>query len=270
MLNQIIHGDCLEEMKHIPDNSIDMILCDLPYGTTGCKWDTIINLDKLWSQYERIIKDNAAIVLTAQTPFDKVLGCSNIKLLRYEWIWEKTHATGHLQAKRNPMKAHENILVFYKKLPIYNPQKTFGHKAANKTIKKIDVQNKTTMYGRLTSEVKTGGNTDRYPRSVVRFQSDKNKSSLHPTQKPVALFEYLIKTYTNEGDLVLDNCCGSGTTAVAAINTNRNYICIEKERKYFDISCDRINQLREYSETELEIIELKQPEFKQLSLLDLV
>ena len=237
-------GDCLELMKAIPDESIDMILCDLPYGTTKCKWDIQIPLNLLWKQYERVIKDNGAIVLFAQTPFDKVLGCSNLKLLRYEWIWEKTQATGHLNAKKMPMKAHENILVFYKKTPVYNPQKTTGHKPTNSYKKKVAVQNKTELYGSVKTEIIGGGETDRYPRSVITFASDKQTCHLHPTQKPVALLEYLIKTYTNEGDIVLDNCMGSGSTCVAAIVTNRHYIGFELDEKNFDIAVQRINKTK--------------------------
>lgn len=198
-LNKIYNEECIAGMARIPDKSIDMILCDLPYGTTQCSWDTIIPFDKLWPQYERVIKDNGAIVLLAQTPFDKVLGSSNLSLLRYEWIWEKTQATGHLNAEKAPMKAHENVLIFYKKLPIYNPQITSGHKPTNSYTKYLSTQNKTALYGRATKELSGGGDTDRYPRSVITFASDKQKVYLHPTQKPVALFEYLIKTYTNQG-----------------------------------------------------------------------
>jgi site-specific DNA-methyltransferase (adenine-specific) len=217
-----------------------MILCDLPYGTTKCKWDSVINLQELWKHYERIIKDNGVIVLTAQTPFDKVLGASNLSLLKYEWIWEKTQATGHLNAKKMPMKAHENILVFYKNLPIYNPQKTFGHKPINSYTKYIETQNNTELYGKMKKEIKGGGDTDRYPRSVLLFPSDKQKNYLHSTQKPLALMEYLIKTYTNEGDLVLDNCAGSGTTGLAAKNLNRNFIMIEKEIEFYEICLERV------------------------------
>lgn len=160
---ELINGDCLEEMKNIKDKSIDMTLCDLPYGTTNCSWDSVIDLKLLWEQYERIIKDNGAILLFAQTPFDKILGASNLKLLRYEWIWEKTQATGHLNAKKLPMKSHENILVFYKKLPTYNPQKTAGHKPVNSWgIKYIKTQNNTEIYGKMNKEIKGGGETDRY------------------------------------------------------------------------------------------------------------
>ena len=237
-LNKIYNEDCLVGMNDIPDKSIDMILCDLPYETTKNKWDLIIPLDELWAHYNRIIKDNGAIVLTAQTPFDKVLGVSNLKMLKYEWIWEKTSATGHLNAKKMPMKAHENILVFYKKLPTYNPQKTTGHERKVSTAKHKRNSKNSSNYGE--SSATTYDSTERYPRSVQLFSTDKQKSSLHPTQKPVALFEYLIRTYTNEGDLVLDNCMGSGTTGVAAVRLNRNFIGIELDPKYFEIAKQRI------------------------------
>lgn len=236
-LNKIHHGDCLELMKDIPDGSIDMILCDLPYGTTQNKWDSVIPLDRLWEQYNRIIKDNGAIVLTAQTPFDKVLGASNLKMLRYEWIWKKTSGTGHLNAKKMPMKNHENILVFYKKLPKYNPQFTKG--------KPYDVVYSTHSknYGKQKDGIRTINDGFRYPLTVQEFKYDKEK--LHPTQKPVELFEYLIKTYTNEGETVLDNCIGSGTTAIAALNTSRFFIGIEKEKEYVDIANKRIEEHQE-------------------------
>lgn len=244
MINDVIVGDCLDVMKSIPDRSIDMVLCDLPYGTTKCKWDTPINLTSLWEQYNRIIKDNGPVLLFAQTPFDKILGASNISILRYEWIWEKGQATGHFNAHKAPMKAHENILVFYKNPPIYNPQMSTGHKPMNSFTKRADVVNKTTVYGKVKLDISGGGSTDRFPRSVLKFSSDKqiNKSKgvLHPTQKPVALCEYLIRTYTNEGDLVLDNCAGSGTTGVACKNTGRNFILIEKEQIFADICATRL------------------------------
>jgi DNA modification methylase len=229
--------DCLEGMKLIADKSIDMILCDLPYGTTRNKWDSIIPLDKLWEQYERIIKDNGAIALTAQTPFDKILGYSNLKLLRYEWIWEKDRASGHLNSHKMPMKAHENILIFYKKLPTYNPQMTTGHKPSNKSGKR---KKETTNYGKFENLI-SGGQTTRYPRSVQKFNVvNSQHNPIHPTQKPVELFEYLIKTYTNEGEVVLDNCMGSGTTAIACINTNRNFIGFELDKHYCEIANKRI------------------------------
>lgn len=230
-------------MKDIPDKSVDMILCDLPYGTTHCRWDSIIDLDKLWLIYERVIKKNGVIILTAQTPFDKVLGCSNLKLLRYEWIWEKTNATGHLNAKRMPMKAHENILVFYKNQPSYNPIKTKGH------IRKVStaIHKRNSKKGEVYNDYKnvTYDSTERYPRSVQLFKKDVQKVKLHPTQKPLALFEYLIKTYTNKDMVVLDNCIGSGTTAIACLKTGRNFIGIEKEKKYVNISNKRIRNFND-------------------------
>lgn len=242
MLNNIYNMDCLEGMKNIPDKSIDMILCDLPYGTTNNKWDSVIPLEKLWEQYERIIKGNGVIALFAQCPFDKVLGYSNLKLLRYEWIVEKTKATGHLNAKKTPMKAHENILIFYKNKPIYNPQMTEGHKPTNSYTKHTTDG---TCYGKTKVGIKGGGNTSRYPRDVLKFKWDTQKSSLHPTQKPILLLEYLIKTYTNENEVVLDNCIGSGSTAIACINTNRNFIGYELDKDYFDIACKRIREHKE-------------------------
>ena len=239
-INEIYKGDCLELMpKHVEDKSIDMIFCDLPYGTTQNKWDSVIPLDKLWKEYNRVIKDNGAIVLFAQTPFDKVLGASNLKMLKYEWVWEKTQATGHLNAKKMPMKAHENILVFYKKLPNYNPQKTTGHKPMNSGVRRSSLKNEN--YNEINKvDLPFGGNTDRYPRTVLEFKSDKQKNYLHPTQKPLDLIEYMIKTYTNEGDLILDNTCGSGTTGLGAKNLNRNYIMMEQDPKYYEIACRRV------------------------------
>ena len=223
-------------MRTIADNSVDLVLCDLPYGTTRNKWDSVIDLESMWAEYKRICV--GAIVLTAQTPFDKVLGVSNLPMLRYEWIWEKTEATGHMNAKFAPMKAHENVLVFYKNKPTYNPQKTMGH--ARKTATADRAKKESTNYGRQ-SGVSSYDSTERYPRSVLLFPTDKQKSNLHPTQKPVALMEYFVRTYTKEGDVVLDNCMGSGTTGVACLNTGRRFIGIEKEREYFDIAHARIS-----------------------------
>jgi DNA modification methylase len=247
-VNEIYKGDCLELMpKLIDDKSIDMIFCDLPYGTTNCRWDSMIDLPKLWNEYERIIKDNGVILLFAQTPFDKVLGASNLKLLKYEWIWEKTQATGHLNAKKMPMKAHENILVFYKNLPTYNPQKTDGHERKvskgyqrDICIKRRDEKwGDNYLYGKETT-APDYDSTERYPRSVLIFPSDKQKSKLHPTQKPLALIEYMIKTYTNEGDLILDNTCGSGTTGLGAKNLGRNYIMMEQDPDHYETACKRV------------------------------
>lgn len=247
LIQKVFKGDCLEVMPYlIADESIDMILADLPFGTTNCRWDTLIDLDLLWKEYKRIIKPNGAILLFAQTPFDKVLGASNLKMLRYEWIWEKTQATGHLNANRMPMKAHENILVFYKKLPTYNPQKTKGHKrkvsSAKNRAKCIERRNNTdNIYNNeYPDKIKGYDSTERFPRSVLKFKSDKQLSSIHKTQKPLALCEYLIKTYTNEGDLVLDNTAGSGTTGLAAKNLGRGYIMIEKDDKFYEDCKNRV------------------------------
>jgi len=235
--NSVNKGDCLEVMKNIPDKSIDMILCDLPYGTTACKWDTIIPFEPLWEQYKRIIKDNGAIVLTASQPFTSVLISSNINDFKYEWIWDKHIPRNFINAKIMPMQKHENILVFGKGKLKYNPQMTLRDKPV--TVKNYSKKNKDSAY-KLNSD---GSNNESYtythrnPDTIIVGCWEANKGKLHPTQKPVALFEYLIKTYTNEGDLVLDNCAGSGTTAIACINTNRDYILIEKddENKYIDI-----------------------------------
>lgn len=241
--NSIHLGDCLNLMPNIPSKSIDMICADLPFGTTKCKWDSRIDLNRLWPEYERVIKDNGAIILFAQTPFDKVLGASNLKLLRYEWIWEKTSATGRLNANKMPMKAHENILVFYKKLPTYNPQKTTGHKRKVSTGRHKRNCIESEIYNK-GQKLTTYDSTERYPRSVQAFPSDKQKNNLHSTQKPVALIEYLIRTYTNKGELVLDNAAGSGTTGEAAINTERDFILIEKDPKIYAICKNRLETCR--------------------------
>ena len=230
----IRQGDCLELMKDIPDTSIDMILCDLPYGTTRNKWDSVIPLNKLWEQYERIIKDNGAIVLFSQMPFSAELVHSNLKLFKYEWIWQKDNGTGFLNAKKMPLKIHENILVFYKKLPLYNPQMRTGFKPY-----KCKQGRHSTNYGAYEQGHITESNGERYPIDIIKFKKD---SGLHPTQKPVELLEYLIKTYTNEGDTVLDNCMGSGSTGVACVNTNRNFIGYELNEKYFEIAEKRLNE----------------------------
>ena len=233
---RLLNGDCLRLMKDIPAGSVDMVLCDLPYGTTNCKWDSVIPASMLWQQYFRICR--GAVVLFAQTPFDKALGMSNIQNLRYEWIWEKTNPTGHLNAKKAPMKAHENILVFYEKQPTYNPIKTSGHPRKAAVRKSVD---NCPIYGK--QQFHEGyDSTERYPRSVLIFSSDKQTCNLHPTQKPVSLCEYLIRTYTNEGDTVLDNCMGSGTTGVACNNTKREFIGIEIDENYFKVAKNRIEQ----------------------------
>ncbi len=241
-LNKIYNEDCLGDEKfrtgmwRIPDKSVDMILCDLPYGTTRNKWDSVIPLDELWKHYNRVIKDRGAIVLTAQTPFDKYLGMSNIKMLKYELIWEKSKATGYLNARKMPMKAHENILIFYKKTPIYNPQMTEGKPYKNQH-KAGDTGSN---YGENKKEYSYENEGTRFPRSVLKFESVKTNEQLHPTQKPVDLFEWLINTYTNENEIVLDNCMGSGTTAIACLNTNRNYIGFEMDKDYLHTAEERI------------------------------
>ena len=235
---KLLQGDCLELMTDIPDGSVDMILADLPYGTTRNKWDSIIPLEPLWEQYERVIKDNGAIVLTAQTPFDKVLGASNLRLLRYEWIWDKRLGTGHLNAKKMPLKRHENILVFYKRLPTYNPQMTEGE-----PYDKGFGFGASSNYGEQRAVSGKNETGLRYPTSLLDFSNANRRSKVHPTQKPVALFEYLIKTYTNKGETVLDNVMGSGTTGVACKTLNRNFIGIELDEDYFKIATERINEV---------------------------
>jgi site-specific DNA-methyltransferase (adenine-specific) len=230
---ELHQADCFDILPTLQDGSVDLVLADLPYGTTQCAWDTEMPLARLWEQYDRICR--GPVVLFAQTPFDKILGASNIKALKYEWIWEKTNATGHLNAKKSPMKAHENVLVFYDRQPTYNPIKTTGH--VRKTARKSGCASP--IYGRQNRD-DSYDSTERYPRSVIEFSSDKQKSNLHPTQKPVALCEYLIRTYSNPGDVVLDNCMGSGTTGVAALSLGRRFIGIERDAAYFGIAKNRI------------------------------
>ena len=238
---EILLGDCLELMKDIPNGSVDMILADLPYGTTSCKWDVIIHFEPLWEQYKRIIKDNGVIVLTASQPFTSALVMSNIDWFRYELIWEKERPTNIMFMKKQIGKVHENILVFYKRQPTYNPLMT---KRDNPTIAvygkdKKGGDSKTHKNQRL--RYTEGYNRFvKYPRSVIKINRDTLKGSMHPTQKPVALFEYLIKTYTNENETILDNCMGSGTTAIASINTNRNFIGFELDENYHTVANERI------------------------------
>ena len=252
-MNEVLLGDCLELMKSIPDKSIDMILCDLPYGTTACKWDTRIPLEPLWEQYKRIIKKNGAIVLTASQPFTSVLVMSNIEWFRYEWIWHKNLGGGFATCNQRPMKRHENLLVFYQRRPIYNPQYQEYNESTKIRFKNGDKVNRAKQFRKSTNQINAGLSLrgfssfdfkrGKYPESVQYFKSEHiaNFNRLHPTQKPVALFEYLIKTYTNEGDLVLDNCAGSGTTGIACKNLKRSYILIEKDENYCKIIQDRLD-----------------------------
>lgn len=245
MINKIFNEDCLIGMQRIPDKSIDMILCDLPYGTTACKWDSIIDLDLLWRHYNRIIKDNGAIVLTASQPFTTKLISSNYSMFRYEWIYSKTKSTGFMNANKMPMKQHENVLVFYKKLPTYNPIQVFvGIKDKRKTfnpakLKESNIYNNSGIKNTVYHKKDNGW---QMPKSIIHFKN--GGKMLHPTQKPEELFEYLIKTYTNENEVILDNCIGSGTTAIAAINTNRKYIGFEMDKTYFDIACKRVENAK--------------------------
>ena len=229
------HGNCLEIMKNIPDGSVDMIICDLPYGTTACKWDSIIPFEELWKGYCRIIKDDGAIILFGSEPFTSILICSQISLFRYDLIWDKQKGCDFLNANRKPLKSHENILVFYKKSPTYNKQYWYST-----PYKKINGNKKQSSVYHDSHDVDTES-TDgkRNPLSILSFPRDGNR--VHPTQKPVALLEYLIKTYTNEGETVLDNCMGSGSTGVACVNTNRRFIGIELDDKYFEIAKQRID-----------------------------
>jgi site-specific DNA-methyltransferase (adenine-specific) len=243
MKEEVIHGDCLIEMQKIEDKSIDMVLCDLPYGTTACKWDTIIPFEPLWEQYKRIIKDSGAIVLTASQPFTSALVMSNVKMFKYEWVWYKNKPTG-MTGKYAPLRDHESIVIFGNKKVNYFPikQKTKSKSSL------LQAQSKRKNIGGLVNKInnnkfpeKVVWNEYVFPRSVLPVDVEPmRKGRLHPTQKPVALFEYLIKTYTNEGDLVLDNCAGSGTTGVACRNLNRNFILIEKEQEYIDIINKRL------------------------------
>lgn len=243
------HGDCLEVMKQIPDGSVDMVLCDLPYGTTACKWDTIIPFDLLWPTYLRVCKENAAILLFGSEPFSSYLRLSNIDAYGYDWIWHKSSSGSFANAKRAPMKFHENISVFYRRQPTYNPQFQEYADSVKIKFKEGDMVNRTNalvenhihgIVSNISGEI--SHMRGKYPESVQFFKSvpNCNGNKLHPTQKPVSLLSYLIRTYTNEGEIVLDNCMGSGSTGVACIETERNFIGIEKEDKYFNIAKERI------------------------------
>jgi DNA modification methylase len=228
----LLQGDCLERMVEIPDGSVDMVLCDLPYGTTDCKWDTVIPFEPLWAAYKRVCKPNAAIVLTACQPFTSALVMSNPKWFRYDWIWQKPKGTGFLNAKKQPMRDKEDVLVFYANQCAYNPQFAEGQSYKAKRGRNSECYN--------TAGTSSSDNHGlRYPKQILMF-GVVERGTLHPTQKPVALMEYLIKTYTNPGEVVLDNTMGSGTTGVAAANTGRAFIGIERDAKFFEIASKRI------------------------------
>lgn len=241
-INTVLHGDCLELMHGIPDGSIDMILCDLPYGSISisCEWDIVIPFEPLWEQYKRIIKQNGAIVLTASQPFTSALIMSNLDMFGYELIWDKKKGSNPLLSNRMPMKSHENIIVFYKDQPTYNPQFTIGKPYKAQKTAGTSSSNILVSYQKDTFQQKDNDGK-RHPLSVMEHSMHCG-SKIHPTQKPVELFEKLIMTYTNEGNLVLDNTAGSGTTAIACLNTKRNYILMEKEEKYFNMINDRIKE----------------------------
>ena len=235
-------GDCLELMNDIPDGSIDMILCDLPYGTTACKWDSVIPFEPLWEQYNRVIKDNGAIVLFGSEPFSSKLRMSNINHFKYDWIWQKTKPSGHLNAKKQPLRKYEIISVFYKKQCTYNPQGLiYGCFNNNRPSRSKKIKGEYTFGIERDFGI---SNATNYPSNILMY-SNGNNNNLHPTQKPVALLEYLIKTYTNEGEIVLDNCMGSGSTCVACMNTNRHYIGFELDPQYYDIACKRLDEVEE-------------------------
>lgn len=234
---KLLHGDCLELMKDIPDKSIDMILCDLPYGTTQNKWDSIIPFEPLWEQYNRIIKNNGAIVLFGSEPFSTELRHSNRKMFRYDWVWRKSRFANQILAKKQPLKITENISVFGIRSPVYYPQ---GLIRCDKITKQGS--NITDNIGGGIRKTAYRQEFTNYPRNILEFASE--GKTVHPTQKPVALLEYLIKTYTNEGETVLDNCMGSGSAGVACLNTNRNFIGIELDDKYFEIAKRRISEAR--------------------------
>lgn len=241
MINKVINGDCLEVMKNIPDGSIDMILCDLPYGTTACKWDVLIPFDKLWAEYKRVIKKGGAIVLFGTEPFSSHLRISNLENYKYDWVWDKVTARGHLVAKKRPMQQTETISVFCKGTANYYPimiKRPLDKIKVSKEYARTDIVGGGKQHDK---NIKLKTYDTWFPKNILTFSAaNTSNEKLHPTQKPIPLLEYLIKTYTNELDLVLDNCAGSGSTGISCINTNRSYILIEKEKQYFDIINERI------------------------------
>ena len=248
----LIKGDCLEVMKDIPDKSIDAIIADLPYGATKNKNDIILPFDKLWEQYERIIKDNGAIVLFGQGLFFVDLINSNRKLFRYDLVWDKQLISGFLNANRMPLRVHENIAVFYKKLPIYNPQCTEGKPLHSKGKSYLNKEHKNENYGKFEmTDDNRAGSTQKYPKSIISFQKPHPSKAQHRTEKSIEMLEWLVKTYTNEGDLILDNCAGSGSTGIACLNTNRKFIGIELDEIYFNIANERMKQRMQQNQQEL-------------------
>ena len=237
----LYNADCFDVFPLIEDSSIDAIICDLPYGTTQAKWDSVLPLDKLWLEYKRVIKPKGAIVLTASQPFTSILVTSNLDMFKYEWIWEKSKASNFLSAKKQPLKAHESVLVFAKSSPKYNPQKTQGtpYNRGTRATKhgNPEVYNEIPNYDTYVIKSEDGL---RYPRSVQYFVTAEFEGKNHPTQKPLALMEYLVRTYTDDGDLILDNTMGSGTTGVACLNTGRRFVGVEKEKEYFDVAINRM------------------------------
>ena len=238
-------ADCLEAMRRIADGSVDMVLCDLPYGTTQCAWDSVIPVDALWREWHRVTKENGAICLFGAEPFSSLLRMSNLQEFKYDWIWDKVKGTGFLNIKKQPLRNHEIISVFYRRQCTYNPQMTHGH-IRKQTHRRSNTQG--AVYGGAAENFYDS--TDRYPCSIQVFSTDTQKSAVHPTQKPVALLEYLIRTYTNEGETVLDSTMGSGSTGVACVNTGRGFIGIELEEKYCTIAQERIREAVERVELE--------------------
>jgi len=240
---QLHHVDCFDVLPTIAAGSIDLVCADVPYGTTECKWDSVLDFDDMWRELYRVAKPNAAIVIFSAQPFTSVLVASNLKHWRSEWIWEKGNATGFLNAKKQPLRAHENIEVFYRRQPTYNPQFTHGHDRKTSNRKSVNSE----CYGKAYTLTEYDS-TSRYPRDVQFFSSDKQKGNYHPTQKPVALLRYLIETYSNPGETVLDFTMGSGTAAVACQESGRSFIGIEKDPAIYQVACDRVGYRKEITE----------------------
>jgi DNA modification methylase len=247
---RLMFGDCLERMSDLPDGSIDMVMADPPYGTTACNWDSVIDLGSMWDQLKRVVKPNGAIVLTSAQPFTSMLVCSNLKMFKYDWVWHKNKATGFLNAKRMPLRDKEDVLVFYRKQPTYNPQKTSGHPAVNNYTKHTSDGD---TVGATKQGWSGGGSTERYPKTVQKFSvvnqdGTSKEGKYHPTQKPVALMGYMIKTYTNPGEVVLDFTMGSGSTGAACSNIGRAFVGIEMDLNFYEIARHRLEEIGGYSD----------------------